>query len=557
MDTPEIIVSATGDDIKVVVQEPSPIESGEGQVSVHVAEPVTVVEIIDNGNTVQVAGYVNIFGGGGSGGLLYITDIVPSSVSDNVGNKVFSEDGNVLLSCSTTSLDVVAHVLAMSGPSAFRPSIEALGNIVPLAPEGSTGFWVGSVAVTLEGPGFLRVDHGDGSYWQTEISLDIAPTIISAQFEGSYPGTQTELKENDSFSYSVVADQPFVFLEIENYGAYKAAVIDIAEAGSYNNSALIANRGNVPQNLPFRVRVKSASGSYSPWFTSTNTVTLNNAKPVISIGSTAYPSGQQALKNDETATINVSITGFDSAEYISSELEVTLPLSYEQHKLVKRVGGTYNVSSNNLTVRARKDSNNSESVANLLVKIANVAPVVSVATSATRLRSGIVAQNYTVNLSSNQHLLSAPSLSAPTGTLIGSWSGSGSLWQRTISIDDSDSKGTFTWQNVIAIGLSGLQAVDPNSSYVIGGFTRRTITIPAWPFRSQSIGTFVSDVSKLRCSNLSKGPSGSFNFAYQATTEEAANKFTVIDGNVWYNCDGLNASSNTTGSMLVEIEELT
>jgi hypothetical protein len=81
------------------------------------------------------------------------------------------------------------------------------------------------------------------------------------------------------------------------------------------------------------------------------------------------------------------------------------------------------------------------------------------------------------------------------------------------------------------------------------------MTIPAFPNREGDIGTQVADTSKLRCTNLSKGVSGSLNFEYKATTDNEVDKYTVLDGDTWYNCDGANASSNTTGTMQVEIEE--
>jgi hypothetical protein len=92
----------------------------------------------------------------------------------------------------------------------------------------------------------------------------------------------------------------------------------------------------------------------------------------------------------------------------------------------------------------------------------------------------------------------------------------------------------------------------------------RTIQVAAFPNREASIGTTVSNTSKLRCTNLAKGSSGSLNFTYQNSTNESVNRFTITGpsgqhnayGDLWYNCDGANASSNTTGEMLIEIEEV-
>ena len=150
------------------------------------------------------------------------------------------------------------------------------------------------------------------------------------------------------------------------------------------------------------------------------------------------------------------------------------------------------------------------------------------------------------------------SLAAGGGTWNGSFSGSGSSWNRTLSVSDSDSKGTFQYTSVSATGLSGLtvNSISTGSSYVLGGFIRRTLTIAAWPNRSALIGTNVVDTSKLLASNLSTGASGSYNISYQASQTDGSGKYTIINNNTFYNCDIQNAVSNTSGITQIEIEEL-
>lgn len=105
--------------------------------------------------------------------------------------------------------------------------------------------------------------------------------------------------------------------------------------------------------------------------------------------------------------------------------------------------------------------------------------------------------------------------------------------------------------------MSGLSTniITGDNTYRIAGFVRRTITIPAWPERSASIGTVVYDVSKLKCSNLSNGDSGSYNWTYKSTTDSEALKYSIVNSNIWYNCDIPNSVSNTTGTIQIEIEE--
>jgi hypothetical protein len=106
--------------------------------------------------------------------------------------------------------------------------------------------------------------------------------------------------------------------------------------------------------------------------------------------------------------------------------------------------------------------------------------------------------------------------------------------------------------------------VGVDSFYTVGGFVFRKLLIDAYPNRSALIGTNVSDVNKLRCTNLSKGTTGSLNFNYQYTLANTLDAFTITDinealdpaGAYWYNLDGANASSNTGGQMFIELEEV-
>lgn len=562
---PNVEVKAEGSNVTVAVQESYAVDAVGKLVQVYVdASPVNV-HIEESVTTSQVAGIVNIYntytGGGGDniGGAVYITDVTPVSQTDNIGNKVFDESGSALESCLSTGSTVIVHILAMTGPGSLKPSVTVNGGAIPLVAASSTGFWEGSGEVQVPGDGLLKAAHSDGATWTTEVSLDSPPVILTASFTGNYPGTQTELKENDVFTFSVTADEPFVELEVGDFGAFKAKTVSLVASTSLSSTGTIADRGTTPQALPFKVRVRSATGAYSAWFTSTATVVLNNAKPQVSFTSVIYPASQQALKNSETATVNLTASGFDTIAFTSTELSIASQNSYASQKTVTRIAGSYNVSTNNLSVTLVKQSNNSVATASTLVKIANIAPTLSVSVPYARLRSGgsfgTTSQPYSVSVTSNQILQGHPSLTAPSGTLSGTWSGGGSIWQTTLSVNDTDTKGTFSWGGITALGLSGLSATG-SGSYTIGGFVCRTVTIGAWPVRSAQIGTAITDVSKLRCSNLSKGTSGSFNFTYQLTTAEALNKFTVLGGSEWYNCDGLNAASNTTGTMLVEIEEV-
>jgi hypothetical protein len=216
---------------------------------------------------------------------------------------------------------------------------------------------------------------------------------------------------------------------------------------------------------------------------------------------------------------------------------------------------------------ATRTANAGVTVYNGVVKIANVAPTVTASTATARLRSGgnqgTTIQNHTITLTSNQEMPSAMSVTAPAGTFTGSWTGT-QVSTRTLQVHDNDDKGTFSFADLSATNLAGItQSTITSPSYTIGGFVLRTLTVGSLS-RETDIGTSVENTAKLRCSNLSKGLSGSLNFTFVNNVGNAVDTYTITspsetynaNGDIWYNRDELNAISNTTGTMIIELEEL-
>lgn len=525
-----------------------------------VTDPITnVIEVITPGPPGSGASF--------NGGV-FITDITPQSAGENVGSKTMSADGESLISCVSTTSDIVVHVLAITGHSSYKPVVQVNETSVSLTETSNKSIFTGSVSITIGADGLITATHSDGPTWESTVETDTPPVINAAVFYGSYPGVQTELKENDTFTVRVTADIPFTNWQIADYGALKYQS-GSTSATFFEATGVIANRGTTAQALGFRVRVQSPTGAWSTWFDSTSAgvtdglhkVTLNNLRPSISFGAITYPPSQQALKGSEQATVAVTASNYDTISFTSSQLSIVNPTTYAATKTVTRTSGDYNLA-NNLTAQVNRIANNSIATAQIAVQIANVAPTLSVSTPATRLRSGgnagTSAQNHTVTVTASQHLLAAPTLAAPHGMLSGFWSGSGTTWHTSLQVHDNDTKGVHSWSSIAATNLAGIpiSTISSGATYTLGGFAFRTLTVPAFPTRQVAIGTIVSDTAKLRCTNLSKGPTGSLNFTYQATTDEAVNKYTILTSDTWYNCDGLNASSNTTGTMQIELEEV-
>ena len=135
-----------------------------------------------------------------------------------------------------------------------------------------------------------------------------------------------------------------------------------------------------------------------------------------------------------------------------------------------------------------------------------------------------------------------------------------------MQIHDDDTKGTHAWGAILGTNLAGIPTttITGSSDYTVGGFVFRTFFIAAYPNREGAIGTRVVDTAKLRCTNLSKGSSGSLNFTFVGSVADQVDTYTITDptltynanGNLWYNRDLANAVSNSTGLMQIELEEL-
>ena len=521
----------------------------------------------------------------GINGGVFITDVLPQIVTDNTGDKVKSTDGYSLKSCSSTSLKVKVAVLALTGHTNYKPVVTVNGVNATMVIKGDGPVWTGEALITLDAPvnGVSKIiaEHEDNAVSSCNVTLESIPVVQSAIFTSAYPGAQTELKAGDKMNITVTSDVDVVGYEVADFGAFVAASGSFA-AGKVQAIAnlTIADRGTVTLPQAFKVRVKKANGSWSTWYdTSTagnvelkHVVKLNNTQPDIQFGTITYPANQSAIKTGESAVVNHTVTNYDTISYASTELTIANPAVYAPAKSVTFLAGTYNVSTQNFTITATRAANGAVKTAGTVVFIANVLPVITLSLPAARLRSGgnngTTVQKHTITLTSTQALKDQPSLNAPEGTWAdATWTPNAAktVWTRGLNVHDNNAKGTFTFNSLQAVSLSGTTqtAFGGSADYVLGGFVFRTLTVPAFPNREVAIGAYVADTSKLRCTNLGKGASGSLNFTYQATVGDVVNKYTITaptgvannKGNLWYNCDAANASSNTAGTMKIELEE--
>lgn len=544
------------------------IELGEGAL-------ITVVDA-DGSKTFDLNNLDN-----GPSGCVYITDVNATDPSDNVGNKVKVSDNHTLVTCSSSTTQVDVTVEAIAGPSSFKPSVRLNDAIdIDMLRVGTDGvLFRGTVSVDLAEfgvpPYTLTAVHGDGGEAQATVGMETAPLVTAANFTGGYPGTQTEVKAGDLLACTFTTDVPVVAYEIAGDDAVVTKADTVTPGVAHTVTGLVvANRGVTTRELGFKIRVQKASGTWSEWYDTTQAPTqvdgvtyvkLNNTQPSITFGTVDYPAGKGALDTGDSAVVNHTVANADVFSYTSNgQLSVTTADVFQAAKTVTYVTGTYNVSINNLTLTAVRSANGASVTRATVVKISTALPTVAITLPAARLRSGgnhgTQVQNHTVTLTSTQELREAPSLNAPEGAWVGDWEANANrtVWTRQLAVHDDNTKGSFTFNSLAATSLTGKtqSAINSGATYVLGGFVFRTMTVAAFPNRQVAIGTMVTQPAKLRCSNLSKGSSGSLNFTYQASQTAAADRYTILDDTVWYNCDDANASSNTSGIMQIQLEEV-
>ncbi len=509
---------------------------------------------------------------GGVAGHVSIVDVFPTSTG-TVGTKVYSQ-GNNRLETGTSDTDKLrVYVKALPGPTNYEPNITINGNPVTLTELPDKPLWEGYVDLTLPSDGLLLAEHEDGAIDTAVIELLSGPEILTAIFTNGYPIGQTELKENDTFKLSVTTDVPITRIQVLNSGALKADDFTFAATTSRVLTVTIADRGDTAVLRAATIIAYDENGFPSAQFNTssvgsvdgTHLLLLNNLHPSIAFGGVTYPPSQQALKDSESATINTTISNADTVTFSSpsGQLSITDPNTIELVKTVTRIGGTYNVSSNNLTAVANRAANNSTTSRSTNINIANTNPSIS-ASHSSRLRSGgnsgTSIQNHTISINSNQLLLTAPTMDETlgAGTFIGSWAGSGSSFSRILQVHDNDPKGVFNWLNFSATNLAGKTITSINTpTYELGGFVFRDIYFPVID-DEEPIGVNVSDINKVVALDKDLVP-----MTYQANLNDGSRVYTItepsqvvnVNGSNVYWADRTEVNNNTTGGAFIRIEE--
>jgi hypothetical protein len=505
------------------------------------------------------------------GGCIAILDV--SVVGGIADTKVYLDPPNntILQSCQVSGVDLLVTIRA----SYPKITLNTEEHILPLSGISGTAYQ-GQVSITITESvdliaQVITPDEAAGVIDTVAVVLISAPEILTLTFSGTYPGTQTELKEGDYFQIHGTTDVPCTKIEVTNRvdNAGQPQVYTFASTTSFYINIMIEDRGIVQGYYHGYAKAGDTRDAYGAEAGTDNTVSLNNLYPSLSWGTQTYPSGQSALKNSEVCRQAFTVSAYNNIVFTSPNGQLTPVYTYPNlYADCTRIAGTYNISTWNLNANVVRTANDAHLPLNTVIAIANVAPTVDVTCPAARLRSGgnngTVTQGHSITITANQHLYSAPTMNAGAGggTFQGSWTGYQTTWTRTLNVHDNDVKAGYSFTGLVATGLAGLvqNTINSGAAYTLGGFVARDLTFGSWS-QTTALSSSCVDYTKLQATIFTATNQPALRNISQGNHSNIVNTYTVDTLNVnptsvWWN-DVTAAETNSQGTAkILQLEEI-
>jgi hypothetical protein len=169
------------------------------------------------------------------------------------------------------------------------------------------------------------------------------PEITNVKFVNGYPGTQTEVKNNDTFDIEIdfnpSGTEP-VNAHIQDYGACKAQTISLAGSGlnwgtvhTATITVTIDYTGTTVQALPCRLNAENSLGTIGNTANTndgggtidgTDLVNCNDVVPTFIDNGTSYPASQAAFKGTESGSQSTTVNDYSSVVYSSPNGDFTI-----------------------------------------------------------------------------------------------------------------------------------------------------------------------------------------------------------------------------------------
>lgn len=497
------------------------------------------------------------------GSFIYLVDVSPIDSKETVNlNTKF--DGIDIVESFETSTEDVEIKIRFEGGEQYR------GNYTANSQDFTTYNHLGGrlfeataqiSLVTLNQNGILTIEGNNGIKEIPYFFIEPAKITSLSFNENSYPNTQSELKEGDLIDVVIEADKEFneVIVPSSINSALKETSKTVSPTSSLTISLEVKDMGNLPQEFIGSLKVKTAeSSSLSDIKSTSNTVTLNNLYPEIQVKSITYPSGQSALKESEIVNLEYSISNFDFKEVIVNDFNITNDqnsiLSLKLNSNGRNTG--YNISSNNITLKATKSSNGATSKSNSTVNIAHSAPSLTNSPSP-KLRTDSDGNINTINLSFDQSISSLSINSFPEGTFK-EFTGNNTDWSLKAELYNSNQHSSNSYEfSIESTNLAGITTTHTGNYYIQGFYSEQ--------FQINTNNTLVLDtgINIVNPENLvisSNSPPVNFYLVDSFTNSNDSHKqFKYIaETSVEFNGDikSFLTGNSPPGSLTVEIEEL-
>ena len=433
------------------------------------------------------------------GASIFVTDVEPVNTGKTVQKTYLpgTVGEQVVTGFSTDDTTVRVH-LFIDGGKDFSGSYTANGVAVTLTKIANARAYTGEATLDIQDTEVILIEGNGGKTSLAVQRAQSAPDIVALGFE-SYPDGQTELKTGDVLTAQVTFSDIInvTHVVVSAYGAFGTQTVPITPISSNTaRISLTVNHDHSAATASLRgARLKSRidSGSTGADYTTGNILACNNLKPSISIQSVTYPTNQSALKDSESATVNISYSEVASWTISSPELDIVNPTGVAATKTVSlnasgRTQG-YRDTGTNFTITAKRGANGAQNTISGLVQIAHVDVSLQSNTLLTLRESG------NIDLSLTQKALQLTPAITPVGTL-GTLTGSDKSYQQQIIIVDSDLRAATTLTlSIEATNLAGKVTL-LERSYRVLGFGPKTLTYLYASFQ-QTVPVNIVDPAKL------------------------------------------------------------
>ena len=496
--------------------------------------------------------------GKSSGTAIFIVDVSASGIVSSKGYIGGTVPPNtVLTSCVTDTSTVRVTFACGGGETSYSPTVK-VNDVNATLTETSTKRWFSGYAdiPLLTGDNTVTAVSSEGTTAEAIVTLMGAGPAITAISFGPYPGTQTELKQNDVISVTVTTVPSATSVTIYASGASKNSLTLPVTNGTATTTMQISSLSGQQK---VTAKARNSFGTYGVDFQSGN-LTLNQTYPSFGSFGVSYPSPQGALKGTEQATVTCNVANADLVAYTSPDVTIPLSNTYSSSKVVTNKATGYVVSGTNYTITARRIANDSSATASTLIKVATLTPTASITIpNTTRLISSPTGIDYEIRINPSQELLEPPSLIASIGTWQGSWVLSGSYWKRNLRIFDSDPRSVGVFSSLTLKNLASISgnSITSGQNYQVGGFSQRTVTFPKFS-RVADIGVAVLDQTKTSSQLIGGSALTRYNDSAVRT-----NGYYIANSDGSYNATGsflalsdtAFAGANTSGTLQASIQE--